>query len=211
METKTAVKPKQPMMENGPYLEKFEQFEKGAKDPAWVRVARKAGISHFVELGFPTLQDEDWRFTNVAPIAKLPFEPVFEPTRDAVAAKALNQFTFAGLSGSRTRLCERPLRAGAFLSCQAAGRREGDEPCGRARERHRARRKTPCPPRPRRYQRLHRVEHRVLPGRRVHLRAGGQDRAGANPASLRLHREGERRAPPMCALSSWPSPAVMRP
>ena len=101
METKTAVKPKQPMMENGPYLEKFEQFEKGAKDPAWVRVARKAGISHFVELGFPTLQDEDWRFTNVAPIAKLPFEPVFEPTRDAVAAKALNQFTFAGLSGSR--------------------------------------------------------------------------------------------------------------
>jgi len=101
METKTDVKPKQPMMENGPYLEKFEQFEKGAKDPAWVRVARKAGISHFVELGFPTLQDEDWRFTNVAPIAKLPFEPVVEPTRDAVAAKALNQFTFAGLSGSR--------------------------------------------------------------------------------------------------------------
>ncbi len=101
METKTDVKPKQPMMENGPYLEKFEQFEKGAKDPAWVRVARKAGISHFVELGFPTLRDEDWRFTNVAPIAKLPFEPVIEPTRDAVAAKALNQFTFAGLSGSR--------------------------------------------------------------------------------------------------------------
>src|SRR6266478_1101012 len=99
METKTDVKPKQPMMENGPYLEKFEQFEKGAK--AWVRVARKAGISHFVELGFPTLRDEDWRFTNVAPIAKLPFEPVVEPTRDAVAAKALNQFTFAGLSGSR--------------------------------------------------------------------------------------------------------------
>ena len=83
IETKTDVKPKQPIMENGPYLEKFEQFEKGAKDPAWVRVARKAGISHFVELGFPTLQDEDWRFTNVAPIAKLPFEPVFEPTRDA--------------------------------------------------------------------------------------------------------------------------------
>ena len=81
METKTDVKPKQPMMENGPYLEKFEQFEKGAKDPAWVRVARKAGISHFAELGFPTLQDEDWRFTNVAPIAKLPFKPVLDTAR----------------------------------------------------------------------------------------------------------------------------------
>jgi Fe-S cluster assembly protein SufD len=100
-EPKPGVKPKQPMMENGPYLEKFEQFEKGAKDPAWVRVARKAGISHFAELGFPTLQDEDWRFTNVAPIAKLPFKPVFEPTRDGFTAKALGHFMFAGLAGSK--------------------------------------------------------------------------------------------------------------
>src|SRR5258708_37926056 len=98
METKTAVKPKQPMMENGPYLEKFEQFEKGAKELAWVRTARKAGISRFVELGFPTLQDEDWRFTNVAPIAKLPFKPVFELAQDGVTAKALSHFTLAGLA-----------------------------------------------------------------------------------------------------------------
>src|SRR6202166_4467372 len=102
METKTAVKPKHPMMENGPYLEKFEQFEKGAKDPAGVRVARKAGIPHFVDLGFPTLQDEDWRFTNVAPIAKLPFEPVVEPAGDGATAKALGHFTFAGRSEEHT-------------------------------------------------------------------------------------------------------------
>src|SRR5713101_7409491 len=94
-EPKPDVKPKQPMMKNGPYLEKFEQFEKTAKDPAWVLSARKAGISHFVELGFPTLQDEDWRFTNVAPIAKLPFEPVFELAQDGVTAKALGHFMFA--------------------------------------------------------------------------------------------------------------------
>ena len=101
METKTAVKPKQPMMENGPYLEKFEQFEKGAKDPAWVRVARKAGISHFVELGFPTLRDEDWRFTNVAPIAKLPFKPVLQPSTGGLSEKALAQFPFANLECHR--------------------------------------------------------------------------------------------------------------
>ena len=138
METKTAVKPKQPMMENGPYLEKFEQFEKGAKDPAWVRVARKAGISHFVELGFPTLQDEDWRFTNVAPIAKLPFEPVFEPTRDAVAAKALNQFTFAGLSGSRIVFVNGHFAPELSSVAKLPDGVKVDEPCGRARERHRA-------------------------------------------------------------------------
>jgi Fe-S cluster assembly protein SufD len=100
-ETKTVLKPKQPIRETGPYWEAFEQFEKIAKDPEWVRVARKAGISHFVELGFPTLQDEDWRFTNVAPIAKLPFKPVLESTRDAVAMQELVRFTFAGLAGSK--------------------------------------------------------------------------------------------------------------
>ena len=99
--TKTEVKPKQPMRETGPYWEKFEQFEKISEDPEWVRVERKAGISHFVELGFPTLQDEDWRFTNVAPIAKLPFKPVLEPTRDGVTAHALACFTFAELAGSK--------------------------------------------------------------------------------------------------------------
>jgi Fe-S cluster assembly protein SufD len=100
-ETKTALKQRQPMTETGPYWEKFEQFEKIAKDPEWVRAARKAGISHFVELGFPTLQDEDWRFTNVAPIAKLPFKPGFKSTRDAVTAQELGRFAFAGLAGSK--------------------------------------------------------------------------------------------------------------
>ena len=101
METKSAVKPKQPTMKNGPYLEKFEQFEKSAKGPAWVLAARKSGISHFSELGFPTLQDEDWRFTNVAPIAQLPFKPVFEPTSAGITAQALGHYTFAGLAGSK--------------------------------------------------------------------------------------------------------------
>jgi len=32
-------------------------------------------MSRFAELGFPTLRDEDWRFTNVAAIAKLLSNP----------------------------------------------------------------------------------------------------------------------------------------
>ena len=98
-ETKTALK--QLTRETSPYWEAFEQFEKTAKEPEWVRAARKAGISHFVELGLPTLQDEDWRFTNVAPIAKLPFKPVLESTRDGATAQALAHFPFAGLAGSK--------------------------------------------------------------------------------------------------------------
>src|SRR5262249_36940883 len=49
----------------------------------------------------PTLKDEDWRYTNIAPIAKLPFEPVFEPAADGAATTALERLTFAKLPGSR--------------------------------------------------------------------------------------------------------------
>ncbi|MFQ5843356.1 MAG: Fe-S cluster assembly protein SufD [Planctomycetota bacterium] len=47
----------------------FESFtaERGA-DP--VQALREQAFGRFRELGFPTTKDEDWRFTNVAPIAK---------------------------------------------------------------------------------------------------------------------------------------------
>jgi Fe-S cluster assembly protein SufD len=34
---------------------------------------REAGFQRFAELGFPTTHDEEWRFTNVAPIARAAF------------------------------------------------------------------------------------------------------------------------------------------
>ena len=101
VETKPGVKPKPPRTETGAYWEKFERFEKSSKDAPWVRSARKAGIARFAELGFPTMQDEDWRFTNVAPIARLPVKPVRELMREGVTAQALGQLTFAGLAGSK--------------------------------------------------------------------------------------------------------------
>ena len=89
------------MKEADQYLETFERFEAQAKQPAWVMPLRKAGIARFAELGFPTLKQEDWRFTNVAPIAKLPFRPVFRlagggPTRATIA-----ELTFGRLATSR--------------------------------------------------------------------------------------------------------------
>jgi Fe-S cluster assembly protein SufD len=101
VETKPDVKPKAPQTETGAHWEKFERLEKISPGPAWVLSARKDGISRFAELGFPTLQDEDWRFTNVAPIARLPFKPALDLQRDGVTAKSLNHLTFAGLAGSR--------------------------------------------------------------------------------------------------------------
>jgi len=89
------------MKETDPYLEKFERFEEQAKQPAWVFPMRKAGIARFAELGFPTLQQEDWRFTNVAPIARLPFKPILQVSRNSLTREAVAEFTFGRLAASR--------------------------------------------------------------------------------------------------------------
>ena len=87
--------------ETEPYLETFERFAGQAKQPTWVFPLRKAGIARFAELGFPTLQQEDWRFTNVAPIAKLPFRPVLKGTRDSLTPEAVAELTFGQLAARR--------------------------------------------------------------------------------------------------------------
>ena len=46
------------------------------KQPAaepWLQQLRETAFQRFAELGFPTTHDEEWRFTNVAPIARASF------------------------------------------------------------------------------------------------------------------------------------------
>ena len=91
-----------PNADNGtkPLVEQFSRLSTAAQ-PHWLAPMRKAGIASFADQGFPTLHDEDWRFTNVSPIAKLPFEPVFETSRDGLTRDSITQFTFSSLPGTR--------------------------------------------------------------------------------------------------------------
>jgi Fe-S cluster assembly protein SufD len=83
-----------------PFLDKFRRFESEPQQPAWLLPLRKAGMARFAELGFPTVHDEDWRFTNVAPLARLPFQPAVDSTDDAARA-ALDKNIFVSLPGPR--------------------------------------------------------------------------------------------------------------
>jgi Fe-S cluster assembly protein SufD len=89
-----------PAVNAGAYLEKFSRFETEASQPKWLLPIRKAGLARFSEIGLPTTNHEDWRFTNTAAIAKLPFNPAFESS-DNVAADQLKDLLFAQQSGSR--------------------------------------------------------------------------------------------------------------
>src|SRR5437016_681597 len=44
----------------------------------WLERLRQKGIDDFLELGFPTTKLENWKYTNVAPIRRIAFEPVVD-------------------------------------------------------------------------------------------------------------------------------------
>jgi Fe-S cluster assembly protein SufD len=44
-----------------------------ARSPGWLQELRAAAIARFATLGFPSPKQEEWRFTNVAPIAETDF------------------------------------------------------------------------------------------------------------------------------------------
>ncbi|MGO8766508.1 MAG: Fe-S cluster assembly protein SufD [Limisphaerales bacterium] len=81
-------------------LEQFGDL-KPASQPAWLAPLRKAGLAAFAEQGFPTLCQEDWRFTNVAPIEKLPFHPAPEVAVNGAESKVLSEAPFTKLPGHR--------------------------------------------------------------------------------------------------------------
>ena len=65
------------------YESTFAELEPRLKkaDPAWLHELRRAGFDGFRALGFPSLREEDWRFTRTRPIAELDFHPATEATR----------------------------------------------------------------------------------------------------------------------------------
>lgn len=60
---------------NESYLAEFDRFTqgRGRSASAWLRELRERGAARFSERGFPTVRQEDWRFTSVAPIADTAF------------------------------------------------------------------------------------------------------------------------------------------
>jgi Fe-S cluster assembly protein SufD len=64
------------------YLETFEAFAKetARETPAWLRELRESAFARFCAVGFPTTRDEEWRFTNLAGIARTPFRLACETT-----------------------------------------------------------------------------------------------------------------------------------
>jgi Fe-S cluster assembly protein SufD len=67
----------------------------GARAP-WLARARRAGLERFAQTGFPTVRDEEWKYTSVASIEKRSFTPL--PNG---APHELNALAFTPFPGHR--------------------------------------------------------------------------------------------------------------
>ena len=47
---------------------------------AWLQRLRANAMEQFAELGFPSVKDEEWKYTNVAPLAAIDFKPALLQT-----------------------------------------------------------------------------------------------------------------------------------
>jgi Fe-S cluster assembly protein SufD len=84
------------------YLDQFARLEKelARNGRSRARQMREEAIARFAELGFPTTRDEEWKYTNVAPIAKTPFRPAGDKARE-LALGRLEQLGLGELCRNR--------------------------------------------------------------------------------------------------------------
>jgi Fe-S cluster assembly protein SufD len=95
------------------YLAEFEALERqGAfRSASWLTPLRRRAIEHCAERGFPTTRDEDWRYTNLAPLAAARFR-LAAPSPDGAPAGTLDRLAREAWCGGEERPGERlPTRA----------------------------------------------------------------------------------------------------
>ncbi|MGA2570758.1 MAG: Fe-S cluster assembly protein SufD [Terracidiphilus sp.] len=79
------------------YLEAYGELSalRQEREPVWLRQLREDAWQRFHAAGFPTTHDEDWRFTNLAALAKTPFQRAAGYST-AVSAEEIARFRVPG-------------------------------------------------------------------------------------------------------------------
>ncbi len=77
------------------------QAEDQGRSPAWLARIRNSAAERFQRVGFPTTHDEDWKYTNVAPIVRTQFETALEPPARAPSADEVDRLAACGAGAAR--------------------------------------------------------------------------------------------------------------
>jgi Fe-S cluster assembly protein SufD len=62
------------------YQTAFQTVRESSPTVPWLELVRNSAIDRFEQLGFPTVHAEEWKYTNLAPLAKQSFVPATRAT-----------------------------------------------------------------------------------------------------------------------------------
>ncbi len=72
------------------YRQDFQTNLENANQPEWLKDLRRQAFAYFTENGFPTVRDEDWKYTNVKSVVSEQWSVVSEKSDD----KDISDFVF---------------------------------------------------------------------------------------------------------------------
>ena len=83
---------------NGWYAARFGEFERtlNGESTTALHAVRRDALARFSAMGFPTTSEEEWRFTNVAPIARTRFIPAEAYAPGTVDRAFVERLSIAG-------------------------------------------------------------------------------------------------------------------
>ncbi len=68
------------------YQAAFRSVRESSPTVAWLELVRSSAMDRFEQLGFPSIREEDWKYTNLATLAKEEFVPVTTGSGKTLAA-----------------------------------------------------------------------------------------------------------------------------
>jgi Fe-S cluster assembly protein SufD len=91
------------LKEENQYQTAFRQLQQrtAPNNPAWFERLRESAMDRFEQLGFPSVKEEEWKYTNVAPISRLPFKPAAIDTNALMTSAELARFGYPEAQGSK--------------------------------------------------------------------------------------------------------------
>jgi Fe-S cluster assembly protein SufD len=80
------------------YQTAFRTLRELSPTAPWLELVRGSAMDRFEQLGFPSIREEDWKYTNLAPLAKESFVPAISGGELAVAD--VSRFAFRETTGA---------------------------------------------------------------------------------------------------------------
>ena len=83
----------------------FQRLQKGTAvtGPVWLERLRESAMDRFEQLGFPSVKEEEWKYTNIAPITRLNFKAALTSSGagEAVCSDEFERFGYIEARASR--------------------------------------------------------------------------------------------------------------